>query len=123
MTTVVHKQDGSEVNYALAQYYFTGEPHEVSPKKNQCNKPFHPMMLSTFQFMKENARHPLGPGTVFDCAFEEARGVINVEAISDVPRNLQQVKNARQRLRMKKQNDKFQDLLSFSAVNDDVKGL
>ena len=123
MTTVIHNHHGSVVNYALAQYYFTGEPHKVSPKKNRWNKPFHPTTPSTFQFIKENARCPLGPGTVFDHAFEEAGGVINVEAISDVPRNLQQVKNARQRLRMKKQNDEFQDLLSCSAKNDDVKGL
>ena len=94
-------------NYALAQYYFTGEPHKVNPKKNRCNKPFHPTTPSIFQFIKENARRPLGPGTVFDRAFEEAGGVINVEAISDVPRNLQQVTNARQRLRMKKQKDEF----------------
>ena len=92
-------------NYALAQYYFTGEPHKVNPKKNRCNKPFHPTTPSIFQFIKENA--PLGPGTVFDRAFEEAGGVINVEAFSDVPRNLQQVTNARQRLRMKKQKDEF----------------
>ena len=123
MTTVVHYHDGSVVNYALAQYYFTGEPHKVSPKKNRSNKPFHPTTPSTFQFIKENVHRPLGPGTVFDRAFEEAGGVIDVEAISDVPRNLQQVKNARQRLRMKKQNDEFQDLLSCSAENDDVKGL
>lgn len=124
MTTVVHEHNGSVVNYALAQYYFTGEPHKVSPKKNRCNKAFHPTTPSTFHFIKENARRPLGPGTVFDCTFEEAGGgVIDDEAISDVPRNLQQVKNARQRLRMKKQNDEFQDLLSFSAENDDVKGL
>ena len=123
MTTVVHNHDGSVVNYALAQYYFTGKPHKVSPKKNRSNKPFHPTTPSTFQFIKENAHRPLGPGTVFDRAFEEAGGVIDVEAISDVPRNLQQVKNARQRLRMKKQNDEFQDLLSCSAQNDDVKGL
>ena len=114
MTTVINNHDGSVANYALAQYYFTGEPHKVSPKKNRCNKPFHPTTPSTFQFIKENARRPLGPGTVFDRAFE---------AICDVPRNLQQVKNARQRLRMKKQNDEFQDLLSCSAENDDVKGL
>ena len=123
MTTVVHKHDGLVVNYALVQYYFSGEPHKVSPKKNRSNKPFHPTTPSTFQFIKENVHRPLGPGTVFDRAFEEAGGVIDVEAISDVPRNLQQVKNARQRLRMKKQNDEFQDLLSCSAENDDVKGL
>ena len=122
MTTVIHNHDISVANYALAQYYSTGEHHKVSPiKKNRCNKPFHPTMPSTFRFIKENARRPLGPGTVFDRAFEEAGGVIDVEAISDVPWNLQQVKNARQRLRMKKQ--KIQDLLSCSAENDDVKGL
>ena len=52
MTTVVHNHDGSVVNYALAQYYCTGEPHKVSPKKNRCNKPFHPTTPSTFQFIK-----------------------------------------------------------------------
>ena len=70
MTTVINNHDGSVANYALAQYYFTGEPHKVSPKKNRCNKPFHPTTPSTFQFIKENARRPLGPGTVFDRAFK-----------------------------------------------------
>ena len=67
MTTVIHNHDISVANYALAQYYSTGEHHKVSPiKKNRCNKPFHPTMPSTFQFIKENARRLLGPGTVFD---------------------------------------------------------
>ena len=124
MTTVVHKHDGLVVNYALVQYYFSGEPHKVSPKKNRCKKPFHPTTPSTFQVVKENACRPSGRGTVFDRAFEEAGGVIDVEtAIRDVPRNLQQVKNARQRLRMKKQNEKVQDLQSCSAESDVVKGL
>ena len=53
MTTVVQKHDGSVVNYALAQYYFTGEPHKVSPKKNRCKKPFPPTTPSTFQVINE----------------------------------------------------------------------
>ena len=122
-TTVVQRYDRSLLNHSLAQYFFTGEPHKVSPKKNRSNKPFHPTTASTFRFIKDNARRPLGPGTVFDRAFEQAGGVIDLEAISDVPRNVQQIKNARQRLRMKKQKDEFQDLLSLSAENKDVKGL
>lgn len=57
-----------------------------------------------------------------DRAFEEEGGVIFVEATSDVARNLQQNKNARQRMQTKKQKDEFQDLLSYAAENG-VKGL
>ena len=65
MTSVVHNHDGLVVNYALAQYNFTVEPHKVSPKKNRWSKQaFHPTTLSTLQFIIENARLPLGPGTV-----------------------------------------------------------
>ena len=122
-TTIIQRHDGSSINYALAQFFFTGEPHKVSPKKNRSNKPFYPTTSSTKHFIKENAYRPIGPGTVFDRAFEQAGGVIDLEAISDAPRNVQQVKNARQRVRLKKQTDEFQDLLSFSAENDGVRGL
>lgn len=100
------------LNHSLAQYLVSsGEPHKVSPKKNRSNKPFHPTTPSTFQFIKDNVRRPLGSGTVFDRAFEQAS------------RNVQQIKNAWQRLRMEKEKDESQDFLSLSAVNKDVKGL
>ena len=51
------------------------------------------------------------------------RSAIELEAISNVPRNVQQIKNGWQRLKMKKEKDEFQDLLSLSAENKDVKGL
>ena len=75
-TTVVQRHDGSLLNHPLAQYFFTGEPHKVSLKKNRSNKPFHPTTSSTFQFINDNVRRPLAAGTVFDRAFEQARGVI-----------------------------------------------
>ena len=67
---------GAYSRWALIRGWAFIRINTVSLKKNRSNKPFHPTTSSTFQFIKDNVRRPLAAGTVFDRAFEQARGVI-----------------------------------------------
>ena len=50
----------------------------------------------------------MGPSTIYDKVFEEAGGMIEVEAVSNTPRNIKQVKNARAKLkRISSDEDEF----------------
>lgn len=56
----------------------------------------------------------MGPSTIYDKVFEEAGGMLDVEAISHAPRNIKQVKNARAKLkRAGNDEDEFYSLLAL----------
>ena len=115
-TTVVSQKGGKELDLALVQYQYEGEEHHISPKKHpRTKKPFIPTASSTRQSIKEKVRNPMGPSTIYDKVFEEAGGMINVEAVSNAPRNIKQVKNARATLkRSTSDEDEFYSLLAFA---------
>ena len=48
-----------------------------------------------FRSIEAKVRHPMGPSTIYDKVFQGAGGMIEVEAVSNTPRNIKQVKNAR----------------------------
>lgn len=50
----------------------------------------------------------MGPSTIYDKVFEEAGGMIEVEGVSNAPRNIKQVKSARATLkRISSDEDEF----------------
>ena len=68
----------------------------------------------------------MGPSTIYDKVFEEAGGMLDVEAISHAPRNIKQVKNARAKLkRASNDEDEFYSLLALGKVIGEscIKGL
>lgn len=57
----------------------------------------------------------MGPSTIYNKVFEEDGGMINVEAVSNAPRNIKEVMNARTRLkRSTTDEDEFSSLLAFA---------
>ena len=94
----------------------------VSLKKNpQTKKPFILTASSTRRSTEAKVKHPMGPSAIYDKVFEEAGGMIEVEAVSNVPRNIKQVKNTRAKLkRISSDEDEFYPLL---ALGRDTAGL
>ena len=71
-------------------------------------KPFLLIASSTRRSVEAKVKHPMGPSTLYDKVFEEAGGMIEVEAVSNAPRNIKQVKNSRAKLkRMSSDEDEF----------------
>lgn len=114
-TTVVSRKGGQELDLALVQFQYEGEEHSISPKKNpRTKKPFIPTASSTRKSIKDKVKHPMGPSTIYDKVFEEAGGMIEVEAVSHAPRDIKQVKNARAQLkRSSSHEDEFYSLLAL----------
>ena len=127
ITTVVSKKGGHELDLALVQYQYDGEEHHVSPKKHpRTKKPFIPTASSTRQSIEDKVKHPMGPSSIYDTVFEEAGGMLDVEAISHAPRNIKQVKNARAKLkRASNDEDEFYSLLALGKemAESCIKGL
>ena len=127
ITTVVSQKDGQELDLALVQYQYEGEEHHISPKKNpRTKKPFIPTASSTRRSIEAKVKHPMGPSTIYDKVFEEAGGMIEVEAVSNAPRNIKQVKNARAKLkRISSDEDEFYSLLALGrdTAGSCIKGL
>ena len=127
ITTVVSKKGGHELDLALVQYQYDGEEHHISPKKHpRTKKPFIPTASSTRQSIEDKVKHPMGPSTIYDKVFEEAGGMLDVEAISHAPRNIKQVKNARAKLkRASNDEDEFYSLLALGKemAESCIKGL
>ena len=110
------KEGGQELDLALVQYQYDGEEHHISPKKHpRTKKPFIPTTSSTRQSIEDKVKHPMGPSTIYDKVFEEAGGMLDVEAISHTPRNIKQVKNARAKLR-RASNDENEKEMGGSSM-------
>ena len=100
ITTVVSQRDTQELDVALVQYKYEGEEQHISPKKNpRTKKPFISTASSTRQSIEDKVKRPMGPSTIYNKVFEEASGMMEVEAVSNAPRNIKQVKNARAKLK------------------------
>ena len=127
ITTVVSQKDGQELDLALVQYQYEGEEHHISPKKDpRTKKAFIPTASTTRRSIEAKVRHPMGPSTIYDKVFEEAGGMIEVEAVSNAPRNIKQVKNARAKLkRISSDEDEFYSLLALGrdTAGSCIKGL
>jgi len=54
---------------------------------------------STRQSIEDKVKRPMGPLTIYNKVFEEAGGMMEVEAVSNAPWNIKQVKNARAKLK------------------------
>lgn len=121
ITTVVSQKGGQELDLALVQYQYDGEEHHISPKKHpRTKKPFIPTASSTRKAVKEKVTHPLGPSTIYDKVYEEAGGMIEMEAVSHAPRNIKQVKNARASLKRSISDE--DEFYSFFALGNSLGG-
>ena len=90
---------GERLPLVLVEYFFTGRPHNVSPKKHgnaKSDRPFHPTSGSTRRKLKEATQHSsTGPSTIFDVICEDAGGMLQASSSSDLLRSVDQVKYTR----------------------------
>ena len=84
--------------FVLFQYSFCGKPHAITTKphrNSKSGKAFTPTNLGVLESIKEKVKGSAPLSQAYDEVFEEARDLLNVCSLSDVPRNRKQVENAK----------------------------
>ena len=116
ITTVVSQKHNKELDLVFGQYYFQGDEHHISPKKNpRSQRPFIPTASSTRNSIVEKVKKPVGPSTIYDQVCQESGGMMGAEAVAHTPRNISLIKNVRTKLRRKcNDDDEFSSLLTFT---------
>lgn len=113
--TTIADQTGEELQLGLLEYHFTSTEHSVSPHKNpRTGEAFIRTAPSTKKAILEKVKGSKGPSSIFDESVESTGGILHCNVMADMPRDLKQVKNARQRLKEKDENDQFASLLDLS---------
>lgn len=124
ITTTIKDSSGQEADLGLVEFYFLHQSHSVSPqKRKRTGKPFHPTSASTRRRISEAASGKQGPSSIFMDITNKSGGAINCESVSDLPRNIKQVKNARTRIKAKQKEQEFIALLDLTQNNSCIKNL
>ena len=113
-----------EKNYSLLEYHFTGTEDSVGPHKNpRTCKAFIPTAPSTRKAILEKVKGSKGPCSIFDESVESTGCILHCNVMADMPRDIKQVKNARQKLKEKEENDQFAGLMDLSRQEPAVRNL
>ena len=106
------------------EYHFTGTEHSLSPYKNpRSGKSFVPTAQSTRKAIQEKAKSHKGPSSIFDESVENTGGILHCDVMADMPRDIKQVKNFRQKLKQKEDNDQFASHFDLSRQEPAVRNL
>ena len=87
---------GDQLNHAFVQYSFSGKPHPILQKphgNSKSSKPFVRTTPSTLQKLKECRKTNQPPKLAVSKVTKEKGGIVNANAIGDIPRNRRQVYN------------------------------
>ncbi|CAB4002048.1 Hypothetical predicted protein, partial [Paramuricea clavata] len=123
-TTTLKNHQGQDIDLGLVEFYFLNEEHPVSPHKHKCTgKPFNPTSTSTKQTIKEAVKGKQGPSTIFSDIVNGVGGSLNCESVSDIPRNIDQVKQARAKLNFKPKHAEFVSLLDLAQSSIYIRNL
>ena len=96
----------------------------MSPHKHKATgKPYNPTSASTKKFTREVVKGKQGPSSIFSDAVNAAGGAVGCESVSDLPRNRQQVKNARANLTEDSRTDEFLGLLDLCQRENCLRNL
>ena len=121
-TSTIMKDNGEELG--LIEYYFTHEEHTVSPKKHKrSGRSYHPTAPSTKKLIKELAAGSQGPSSIYSEATAAAGGMHGCELTSDLPRDIEQVKNVRNQLKKLNKESEFMNLLDLTQKVLYLRGL
>ena len=122
--TTISDIKGEELQLGIIEYHFKDEEHSVSPDKHpRTGKSFVPTAPSTRGKIADKAKSHKGPTSIFDEEVEVAGGMLNCEVMADMPRDIKQVKNARQNLKEKTDQDQFVSLLDLAKHEPSVRNL
>ena len=122
--TTISDCTGEELQLGMIEYHFKDEEHSVSPHKHpRTGRSFVPTAPSTRRKIADKAKSHKGPTSIFDEEVEVTGGILNCEVMADMPRDIKQVKNARQNLKDKTDQDQFVSLLDLSKHEPSVRNL
>ena len=122
-TSTILKPNGEELPLGLIEYYFMAKEHAASPPKHKrSGKVFHANAPSAKKFMKDLAAGVQGPSSIYAEATAAAGAMQSCEMASDLPRDVQQVKNLRKTLKKKNKESEFMNLLDMTQRVSFLKG-
>ena len=115
-----------QLDLIIIEYFFTGTPHKVSPKKHGNSKgsaKFLPTSASTKKrLVSATSKTSKGPLSVFDEVSEDVGGLEGTKAASDIPRSIDQVRYIRKTLRQKDKVDEISELIDkANSLPDNVR--
>ena len=121
-TTVLDSH--GKLQLGLIEYRYKGEEHHVSPHKNpRTGKTFIQTAPSTREELKLKVRGHQGPSSIFDEVTERSGGIIDCDMMADMPRDVKQIKNARQKLNEKESKNEFARLPALAKDTPSVRNL
>ena len=92
-------------------------------KNPRTGKSFVSTAPSTRKAIREKVKSHKGPSSIFDESVESTGGILHADVMADMPRDIKQVKNARQNLKEKDDKDQFASLLDLSRKEPAVRNL
>ena len=124
--TTISDCNGEELQLGMIEYHIKDEEHSLSPHKHpQTGKSFVPTAPPTRRKIAEKRKRKShkGPTSIFDEEVEVTGGIFNCEVMVDMPRDIKQVKNARQNLKEKTDQDQFVSFLDLAKHEPSVRNL
>ena len=102
----------------MLQYVFDGDPSSIEVKPHGRAKknphPFFTTASGTRLKISNKASSSMGPSSIYDQLYQEARDVLSRKASADVPRSIDQVKYERKKLQNQHKKDQLAELISLS---------
>lgn len=89
----------------------------------RTGKAFIPTAPSTKKAILEKVKGSKRPSSTFDEYVESTGVILHCDVMADMPRDIKQVKNARQKLKEKEENDQFASLLDLFKQEPAVRNL
>ena len=116
-TTIITKKNNGTIDFILVHFQGSTALHKCYKAwKILTKKPFQHTSASSKKILIENIKcSVVDPSQVCNAVFEEVGGLENVEAISDFPRNYNQIKYARNKIRKTKKQDVIAELLTLAS--------
>lgn len=122
--TTISDHNGEELQLSLIEYCFTDKEHPGSPHKNlRSGKSFVSTAPSMRKAICEKLKSHKGPSSIYYESVESTGGILRADVMADMPRDIKQVKNARQNLKEKNNKDQFASLLDLSRREPAVRNL
>ena len=102
----------------MLQYVFDGDPSSIEVKPHgRAEKNPHPFFTTasgTQMKISNKVSSSMGPSSIYDQLYQEARDVLSRKASADVPRSIDQVKYERKKLQNQHKKDQLAELISLS---------
>ena len=119
----LHDEDSKRLPFVLLEYRFDGKEHEIKSERHknakQERKEFLRTKPSVLLKLKSEVKSRSSVATVYDQTFEDTGGVVNFQSRADLPRNLKQVSNLKNKTSsVKKEKDELYAVLEKTQKDE-----